>query len=33
MLPQFALPGEERMPLRDLPFIHRLYRPTIPTAR
>jgi phospholipase/carboxylesterase len=26
MLPQFALPGG-RMPLRDLPFVHRLYRP------
>jgi phospholipase/carboxylesterase len=27
MLPQFALPGEERPPLRDLPFIHRWHRP------
>jgi phospholipase/carboxylesterase len=27
MLPQFALPGEERFPIRDLPFIHRLNRP------
>lgn len=26
-LPQFARPGEERFPMRDLPFIHRLYRP------
>lgn len=24
LLPQFALPGEPRMPLRDLPFVHRL---------
>jgi phospholipase/carboxylesterase len=23
MLPQFALPGEERFPVRELPFIHR----------
>jgi phospholipase/carboxylesterase len=30
MLPQFALPGEERMPLRDLPFVHRLYLPDDP---
>lgn len=27
MLPQFALPGEERFPTRDLPFIHRFNRP------
>ena len=27
MLPQFALPGEERPPARDLPFIHRFNRP------
>lgn len=27
MLPQFALPGEERFPMRDLPFIHRFHRP------
>lgn len=27
MLPQFALPGEERFPRRDLPFIHRFHRP------
>jgi phospholipase/carboxylesterase len=27
MLPQVALPGEERMPLLDLPFVHRLYGP------
>lgn len=30
MLPQFALPGEERFPVRDLPFIHRLNRPADP---
>ncbi len=30
MLPQFARPGEERMPMRDLPFIHRLHRPEDP---
>ncbi|MCC5988638.1 MAG: VOC family protein [Pararhodobacter sp.] len=30
MLPQFARPGEERMPMRDLPFIHRLHRPDDP---
>ncbi|MBL6081552.1 VOC family protein [Belnapia sp. T18] len=27
MLPQFALPGEERVPARDLSFIHRFNRP------
>lgn len=27
MLPQFGLPGEPRIPLRDLPFVHRLYTP------
>ncbi len=27
MLPQFARPGEDRFPVRDLPFIHRWYRP------
>ncbi len=27
MLPQFARPGEERRPMRDLPFIHRLHTP------
>jgi phospholipase/carboxylesterase len=26
-LPQFSLPGEERMTERDLPFIHRVHRP------
>lgn len=30
MLPQFALPGEERIPARDLPFIHRFHTPTDP---
>jgi phospholipase/carboxylesterase len=30
MLPQFALPGEERFPARNLPFIHRFNRPEHP---
>ena len=30
ILPQFALPGEDRFPMRDLPFIHRFYRPDDP---
>ncbi len=30
MLPQFALPGEERFPIRDLPFVHRFNRPKEP---
>jgi phospholipase/carboxylesterase len=30
ILPQFALPGEERFPVRDLPFIHRFNRPPDP---
>jgi phospholipase/carboxylesterase len=30
MLPQFALPGEDRFPVRDLPFIHRFNRPDNP---
>lgn len=30
MLPQFAMPGEERLPARDLPFIHRFNRPADP---
>jgi phospholipase/carboxylesterase len=30
MLPQFALPGEERFPVRDLPFVHRFNRPEEP---
>ena len=29
-LPQFSLPGEERMSERDLPFIHRVHRPQRP---
>ena len=30
LLPQFARPGEERIPMRDLPFIHRFHRPEDP---
>jgi phospholipase/carboxylesterase len=30
MLPQFALPGEERFPVRNLPFLHRFHRPQDP---
>jgi phospholipase/carboxylesterase len=30
MLPQFALPGEERFPVRHLPFVHRFNRPKEP---
>lgn len=30
ILPQFALPGEERTPMRDLHFIHRFHRPENP---
>jgi phospholipase/carboxylesterase len=30
MLPQFSLPGEERFPVRGLPFIHRFNRPQDP---
>ncbi|OBZ92562.1 glyoxalase [Pararhizobium polonicum] len=33
MLPQFALPGEERFTERDLPFIHRLHQPEHPDGR
>jgi phospholipase/carboxylesterase len=29
-LPQFSLPGEERMRERDLPFIHRVHHPETP---
>ena len=29
-LPQFARPGEERSPMRELPFVHRLRRPDRP---
>lgn len=30
MLPQFARPGAERMPVRDLPFVHRFHTPDDP---
>lgn len=30
MLPQFAKPGEERLPMRDLPFVHRFHTPDDP---
>lgn len=30
MLPQFAMPGEPRMPERDLPFVHRFHVPADP---
>jgi phospholipase/carboxylesterase len=30
MLPQFALPGQERFPVRHLPFVHRFNRPKEP---
>ncbi|MTH65638.1 VOC family protein [Paracoccus shanxieyensis] len=30
MLPQFALPGEERTPMRELHFIHRFHQPQKP---
>lgn len=30
MMPQFALPGEERMPARDLPFVHQFHVPDDP---
>lgn len=33
LLPQFALPGEERFTQRDLPFIHRLHQPENPDGR
>jgi phospholipase/carboxylesterase len=29
-LPQFARPGEERTPMRELPFVHRLHKPNAP---
>lgn len=29
-LPQFARPGEERRPMRDLPFVHRFHTPEDP---
>lgn len=30
LLPQFSLPGEPRMPRRDLPFVHRFHVPEAP---
>lgn len=30
MLPQFAMPGEPRLPHRDLPFVHRFFTPEDP---
>jgi len=30
MLPQFAMPGEERRPARELPFVHRFFTPDDP---
>lgn len=30
LMPQFSLPGEPRMPRRDLPFVHRFHVPEIP---
>lgn len=30
LLPQFALPGEERIVMRDLPFVHRFHAPDDP---
>lgn len=30
MLPQFVMPGEDRFPHRDLPFVHRFNRPQEP---
>ncbi|MGH6760482.1 MAG: VOC family protein [Phyllobacterium sp.] len=30
LLPQFAMPGEERVIYRDLPFVHRFYTPETP---
>jgi phospholipase/carboxylesterase len=30
MLPRFAFPGEERRPMRDLPFVHRFHTPDDP---
>ncbi|KGJ19172.1 VOC family protein [Paracoccus sanguinis] len=30
ILPQFARPGAERMPMRDLPFVHRFHTPDDP---
>ena len=33
ILPQFALPGEERQPMRELHFVHRFHRPEHPDGR
>jgi len=33
ILPQFAMPGEERFPVRELPFIHRFNRPESPDGK
>lgn len=30
IMPQFAMPGEERIAMRDLPFVHRFYTPENP---
>ncbi|MGK8235003.1 VOC family protein [Roseovarius sp. MS2] len=30
MLPQFSMPGQERLPVRKLPFVHRFNRPERP---
>ncbi|MCT8997281.1 VOC family protein [Chelativorans intermedius] len=32
ILPQFARPGEERIAMRDLPFVHRFHRPESPNG-
>ena len=33
MLPQFSMPGEERFPVRKLPFVHRFNRPDRPDGK
>jgi phospholipase/carboxylesterase len=33
MLPQFARPGEPRLPARDLPFVHRFHTPADPDGQ
>ncbi|MFN7025193.1 MAG: VOC family protein [Pseudorhizobium sp.] len=30
LLPQFSMPGEPRMPRRELPFVHRFFVPEVP---
>lgn len=30
LLPQFSMPGEARMPRRELPFVHRFFVPEVP---